>query len=187
MDAYHQLPPDLPTPSDDGAASHLRGLPLPSVTLTSTDGRDIDLSQLSDRVVLFAYPMTGVPGVALPVGWDDVPGARGCTPEACSFRDHFDDLQSAGVTSIFGLSAQDTDYQREVRERLHLPFPMLSDGRFLVAEALGLPTFTIDDMRYYARLTMVVGAGIIEHVFYPVFPTDQHASEVLSWVNGQIA
>jgi peroxiredoxin len=134
------------------------------------------------RVVLYLYPLTGRPGVDLPVGWDEIPGARGCTPEACSFRDHFQDLQAAGAVGVYGLSSQDTDYQREVVERLHLPFAMLSDVRLQLADSLGLPTFVADGMTLYKRLTLIVNAGTIERTFYPVFPPDEHAAEVLSWL-----
>jgi peroxiredoxin len=177
-------------PADDGAADGLVGRPLPSLALPSTDGTTVDLASLSGsgsdsssggRTVLYAYPMTARPGVALPEDWDTIPGARGCTPEACSFRDHQAELAELGA-AVYGLSAQDTDYQREAVERLHLPFAMLSDPDLRVAEALGLPTFSSAGQRLYARLTMIVSGGRIEHVFYPVFPPEGHADEVLRWL-----
>jgi peroxiredoxin len=131
---------------------------------------------------VYIYPMTGRPGVALPEGWDDIPGARGCTPESCAFRNLYADLQAAGAARVFGLSSQPTEYQAEAVERLHLPFAMLSDERLTLADALGLPTFTVDGVRLYRRLTMIVMDGVIEHVFYPIFPPDQHAQEVLDWL-----
>jgi peroxiredoxin len=180
---YLGLPPDLPVPADDGAARHLPGRAMPAITLARTDGGEADLAGLGDgRTVLYLYPMTGRPGTALPTGWDEIPGARGCTPESCGFRDHYAELQAAGAARVFGMSSQSTDYQREAAERLGLPFPVLSDERLALAGALDLPTFTVDGMRLYRRLTMIVTGGVIEHVFYPVFPPDQHAFEVLEWL-----
>jgi peroxiredoxin len=181
---YQTLPAGLPAPVDDGAAEHLPGLPMPSVTLPSTDGGEITLSELGPgRTVLYVYPRTGQPGAALPDGWDEIPGARGCTPEACGFRDHYAELQAAGARAVYGLSSQDTSYQREVVERLHLPFPMISDEQLRLAGELRLPTFTIDGMTLYRRLTMIVTGGRIEHVFYPIFPPDAHAQQVVDWLH----
>jgi peroxiredoxin len=177
------LPGDLPVPVDDGAADHLPGAAMPPVSLEATDGRTVDLAALGPgRTVVYAYPMTGRPGVDLPDGWDEIPGARGCTPESCAFRDHFADLTAAGAGAVFGLSSQDTEYQREAVERLHLPFPMLSDPGLQLAVTLGLPTFETAGMRLYQRLTLVVADGRAEHVFYPVFPPDGHAAQVLAWL-----
>jgi peroxiredoxin len=128
--------------------------------------------------------MTGRPGADLPPGWDDIPGARGCTPESCGFRDHHAELLAAGADQVFGLSSQSSDYQAEAVNRLHLPFAMLSDERLALADVLGLPTFTVDGMTLYRRLTMIVTDGVIEHVFYPVFPPDRHAQQVLDWLRG---
>ena len=179
------LPDDLPAPVDDGAADHLPGTAMPGIALAATNGHTIDLANLGPgTTILYAYPMTGRPGVDLPEGWDEIPGARGCTPEACAFRDHHADLRAAGADVVFGLSSQDTDYQREVVERLHLPFPMLSDPRLKLAAALGLPTFQTAGMELYQRLTLVVRDGRVAHVFYPVFPPDGHAAEVLAWLRG---
>lgn len=180
---YLGLPPDLPVPADDGAARHLPGRAMPAITLSRSDGGEAGLADLGGgRTVLYLYPMTGRPGTALPAGWNEIPGARGCTPESCGFRDHYAELQAAGAARVFGMSSQSSDYQREAAERLHLPFPMLSDEALAVADALGLPTFTVDGMRLYRRLTMIVSGGTIEHVYYPVFPPGQHAAEVLEWL-----
>ena len=172
----------LPAPEDDGAARHLPGLRLPSIPLPATDGSVIDLASLSGRTVLFAYPRTGVPGQPNPEGWDLIPGARGCTPQTCAFRDLFADLQALGVAHLFGLSTQDTPCQREVADRLHLPFPLLSDQHFHLAHALSLPTFTTHGMTLLRRLTLVLANGVIEHAFYPVFPPDQNAAQVAAWL-----
>ena len=178
-----RLPGDLPVPADDGAASHLPGRAMPALRLPATDGRRVALDGLgSGRTVIYVYPMTGRPGVDLPPGWDDIPGARGCTPESCGFRDHHAELLAAGAQQVYGLSSQPSDYQAEAVDRLHLPFAMLSDERLALADALGLPTFSVDGMTLYRRLTMIVADGVIEHVFYPVFPPDQHAQEVLDWL-----
>jgi peroxiredoxin len=179
-----QLPADLPVPTDDGAADHLPGLALPPIALPSTAGGAISLDGLGrgrPHTVLYVYPMTGKPGAALPEGWDSIPGARGCTPESCGFRDHHADLAAAGA-DVYGLSTQSTADQAEAAERLHLPFPLLSDeGTLLAQTPLRLPVFDAGGPRY-RRLTLVIAEGRIEHVFYPVFPPDTHASEVLSWL-----
>jgi peroxiredoxin len=176
------LPPDLPVPIDDGAAEHLLGLKLPHISLRSTAEKNIDLSQLSAvRTVIYCYPMTGVPGKPLPAGWDMIPGARGCTPQTCSFRDHFDELRDL-KTEVFGLSTQTSEYQMEMARRLHLPFEILSDTDHRLTEALRLPTFDADGMRLLKRLTIVIRNGRIEQVFYPVFPPNESAAQVLSWL-----
>lgn len=183
MTDFTALPEDLPVPDDDGAADHLPGTTLPALTLPSSDGGSVDLAGLGPgRAVVYLYPLTGQPGADLPDGWNDIPGARGCSTEACDFRDHHDDLRDAGVAVVHGLSSQDPAYQAEVVERLRLPFAMLSDERLQLADALDLPTFEASGRRLYARLTLVVRDGRIEHVFYPVFPPDTHAQEVLAWL-----
>jgi peroxiredoxin len=182
MTDYTALPGDLPAPDDDGAANHLPGLPVASLVMTATDGSLVDLSILRGRSIVYLYPMTGVPGIALPEGWDLIPGARGCTPESCGFRDHFAELRAAGASAVFGLSSQTTEYQREAVERLLLPFEMLSDPEWPLAEALRLPTFEAVGVRLYRRLTLVVRDGVIEHVFYPVFPPNEHAAAVVAWL-----
>jgi peroxiredoxin len=178
------LPSDLPAPVDDGAASHLPGMALPDVVLAATDGSDVSLARLAGRWVIYVYPMTGRPGVALPEGWDGIPGARGCTPQACAFRDHHAELQALG-TGVFGLSVQATDYQREARDRLHLPFELLSDSGLELKAALRLPTFAVAGMELYRRLTLVVDDARIVKAFYPVFPPDRDAAEVLEWLRGR--
>ncbi len=184
MNELTRLPDDLPVPVDDGAARHLPGLALPSISLPATSGAMTDLARLGQpgRSVLYCYPLIGRPGTDLPDGWDAIAGARGCTPEACAFRDHHRELMAAGVTSVFGLSSQDTAFQQEVAGRLHLPFAMLSDIGFALADTLRLPTFEAAGNRLYTRLTLVVRDGRIEHVFYPVFPPDQHPQQVLDWL-----
>jgi peroxiredoxin len=179
------LPPDLPGPVDDGSADHLWGMTLPQVSLSSTRGRTVELSNLTaPRTVLYCYPMTGVPGRPVPEGWDMIPGARGCTPQTCNFRDHHRELLELKV-EVFGISTQSTEYQREMAERLHLPFEILSDAEFKLCDALRLPTFEIAGMRLMKRLTLVVRSGQIEHVFFPVFPPNESADEVIRWVRAQ--
>ncbi|MER5547829.1 MerR family transcriptional regulator [Streptomyces sp. NPDC002589] len=180
---YLALPANLPVPEDDGAADHLPGTKVPGLTLRDTAGRAVRLDALGPRrTVVYVYPLTGRPGTDLPEGWNSIPGARGCTPESCGFRDHFRDLLEAGAGRVYGLSSQDTDYQREVVERLGLPFDMLSDPALDLAAALGLPTFEVEGMRLFKRLTLVLHADVIEHVFYPVFPPNEHAQRVLTWL-----
>ncbi|GEL99678.1 peroxiredoxin [Cellulomonas terrae] len=178
-----RLPDDLPAPPDDGAADHLEGTPLPPIALPATDGSTVPLDRLAPgRTILYAYPLTGRPGTDLPEDWDAIPGARGCTAEACAFRDHHADLLAAGASAVYGLSTQDTAYQREAVDRLHLPFPMLSDEAFALTRVLDLPTFDVAGRTLLRRLTMVVRDGVVEKVFYPVFPPDRHAAEVLAWL-----
>jgi len=180
------LPPDLPTPSDDGAADHLPGAVMPGVPLTSTEGVAVRLDRLPPgRTVLYCYPLTGRADVDLPDGWDAIPGSRGCTHQACDFRDHHADLLAAGAAAVYGLSTQTSTYQAELVERLRLPFAMLSDPDRLLAHELDLPTFTAGGMTLYRRQTLVVRDGRIERVFYPVFPPDQHADQVRSWLTAQ--
>jgi peroxiredoxin len=180
--SYTSLPADLPAPEDDGAADHLAGLALASVQLPSTDGGAVDLAALKGQTVVYCYPKTGVPGEALPEGWDAIPGARGCTPETCGFRDHFAELKAAGAIRVFGLSTQSTPYQQEFHGRLQLPFPLLSDAKLEFARALRLPTFEAWGDTLIKRITLIVRDGRIEHVFYPIFPPDAHAAEVLGWL-----
>ena len=179
------LPPDLPVPQDDGRAKHLAGAKIPNVELPSTGGGTVNLSKLKGRTVVYIYPRTGVPGVDAPPGWDDIPGARGCTPQSCSFRDHFAELKSLGVAQVFGLSTQDTDYQREAVERLHLPFPILSDADLNLALAMHLPMFMVAGMTLLARVALVIEDGAIVKVFYPVFPPDKSAAQVIAWLHGR--
>lgn len=176
------LPADLPRPLDDGGADHLFGLSMPPIALRTTAGRTVDVSKFrAPRTVLYFYPMTGVPGKPLPDGWDRIPGARGCTPQSCGFRDHHERLSEAD-TEVFGCSTQTTEYQQEMASRLHLPFEILSDADFRLCEALRLPTFVVGDMRLLKRLTLVIRSGKIEKVFYPVFPPNESANQVLLWL-----
>ena len=180
---YTTLPDELPEPVDDGAADHLPGTAMPALSLPATDGSRVALDEpRPGRTVLYVYPMTGVPGRPLPEGWNEIPGARGCTPESCGFRDHHAELVRAGAPNVFGLSGQSADYQAEMAKRLALPFPVLSDESLQMAFLLALPTFQIAGMRVYRRLTMIIVDAAIEHVFYPVFPPDRHAGEVLEWL-----
>ncbi|MBF9127603.1 redoxin family protein [Plantactinospora sp. S1510] len=179
----HPVRCDPPIPSDDGTADRLVGVRLPGVTLPATDGSTVGLAALGPgRTVLYVYPLTGRPGVDLPEGWDTIPGAQGCTAEACGFRDHHAELIGAGAARVYGLSSQPGHYQREVVSRLRLPFTMLADPEFAVRDALRLPTFSAGGMTLYRRLTMIVRRDVIEHVFYPVYPPAQHAGEVLGWL-----
>jgi peroxiredoxin len=173
------LPPDLPVPIDDGACDHLVGVGLPDLDLPSTSGSPVNLRRLPGRAVVFCYPRTGRPGEDPPAGWDQVPGARGCTPESCGFRDNFPALQRLAVR-VYGLSTQDTGYQRELVDRLHLPYEVLSDHDLRFAAALRLPTFQIAGMTLIKRLTLVIDTGALARVIYPVFPPDGHAAEVVA-------
>jgi peroxiredoxin len=172
----------IPAPQDDHGADHIRNLRLPSVRLASTNGDSVDLSALTGLTVVYAYPMTGRPDLKLPDGWDMIPGARGCTPQSCSFRDHFAEFGALGADHLFGLSTQTSDYQREAVERLHLPFSLLSDDALTFGRALRLPTFQVAGMTLLKRLTMIISAGRIEHIFYPVFPPDVSARQVMDWL-----
>ena len=183
MSASHDptvLPSDIPPPQDDGAARHLAGAKLPALALPATDGSQVGLFALPWRTVVYVYPRTGRPGEIPPDGWDAIPGARGCTPQSCSFRDHFAELKKLGVDRVFGLSTQDADYQREAAERLHLPFPILSDHQLKLATALTLPTFSVAGMTLLKRMALVIDDGVIVKVFYPVFPPDKNAEEIIA-------
>ena len=177
---FRGLPSDLPVPVDDGATDHLLGAEVPSAPLASTCGGTVDLAAVRGLVVVYVYPRTGVPGEPSPEDWDQIPGARGCTPQSCAFRDHLAELAARGA-GVVGISAQSSEEQRGFAEREHIPYPLLSDGSLLLADALKLPTFTAGGMRFYKRLTFVARAGRIEKVFYPVFPPDRNAAEVLAW------
>jgi len=176
------LPSGIPVPQDDGAARHLTGMKLPDLALTATSGEAVNLAKLKGRTVVYIYPRTGVPGIDPPDGWDLIPGARGCTPQSCSFRDHFADLKRLGVAHLFGLSTQNTAYQQEAVDRLHLPFPILSDEKSALTKGLNLPTFTAAGMTLLKRMAWVIDDGVITKVFYPVFPPDKSAEEVVIWI-----
>jgi peroxiredoxin len=182
---WNTLPPDLPVPEDDGAAVHLAGATMPPLELPATTGVPVRVDRVpvgAERLVLYLYPRTGRPGEPeLTPDWDQIPGARGCTPESCGFRDHAAELSGEGA-AVAGVSTQTTDEQREAAERLELPFPLLSDADLTLATALRLPTFEVGGLKLLKRLTLIVRAGRIEHVFYPVFPPDSHADDVLEWL-----
>ncbi|UPT36782.1 peroxiredoxin [Pseudomonas amygdali] len=176
-----QLPPNLPKPVDDGAAAHLEGSRWPSLPLASTDGTNVDLSMRTGTHVVYAYPMTARPGIALPDGWDDIPGARGCTPQSCRFRDHYQELLDLGA-GVFGLSGQPSSEQREAKDRLHLPYELLSDESLKLQQALQLPTFNVEGKELLKRITLIIEGGVIVKTFYPVFPPDRNADEVIAWL-----
>lgn len=173
----------IPAPLDDGAARHLEGMQVPDVPLPATDGTQVSLGKVPGRVVVFAYPRTGVPGqIALVDDWDMIPGARGCTPQSCAFRDLHKVMIAAGASSVFGLSTQDSAYQKEAAERLHLPFPLLSDEKLAFTNALRLPTMQVASLTLIKRLALVIDDARIAKAFYPVFPPDRNAGDVLAWL-----
>ena len=185
MSDYTQLPSNLPVPEDDGASSHLLGKYLPDVTLLSTSGKQVNLSHIQSRAVLFCYPMTGQPGIKLPDGWDSIPGARGCTPQSCSFRDRYQDLQKFNV-QVYGVSTQKSSTQLEAVERLHLSYELLSDADFQLTKSLQLPTFKVEHQRFIKRLTMIVLNSEIVKVFYPIFPPEKNVVDVIEWLKQEI-
>lgn len=180
---YSRLPHGLEAPADDGAADHLTGMRLPAVMLPSSGGGTVDLAALPGRVVLYVYPATGKPGVKLPEGWDEFPGARGCTPQSCSFRDHHAELRALGVDAVYGISAQAPVDQAEAAERLHLPFALLSDEAGELRKALDLPWFNLAGTLYLKRMALIVEDGRIVKVFYPVFPPDRNAADVVAFLS----
>jgi len=179
------LPEGLPVPQDDGAARHLTGLKLPDLALPATDGALVNLAKRAGRTVVYAYPRTGLPGRLPAEGWNDIPGARGCTPQSCGFRDHYAELKRLGVGQLYGISTQDTAYQREAVERLHLPFAILSDADMRLTRALKLPTFSIAGMTLIKRMAWIIDDGVLTRVFYPVFPPDKSADEVIAWLQAR--
>jgi peroxiredoxin len=181
MTNLNQLPSDLPIPQDDGAANHLVGMRLPAISLGATTDGQFNLGEFKGRLVIYCYPRTGQPNVALPDGWDQIPGARGCTPQSCSFRDHYQELRSLGA-EVVGLSVQSTEYQQEMADRLHLPFPVLSDVDYQLQQALKLPTFVASGMILLRRITLIVNQGVIEAVHYPIFPSDSDPAWVIDYL-----
>ena len=181
MSVLSELPTDLPIPEDDGACKHLIGMDLPDIELLSTQGGKVNVSTLKGLTVIYIYPMTGQPGTALPDGWDQIPGARGCTPQSCSFRDHSNELKNLDST-VYGLSTQSTEYQSEVAQRLHLPFSLLSDEKLKFTKALSLPTMEVEGSTLIKRLTLICEGMVIKHVFYPVFPPDKNVDQVINWL-----
>jgi peroxiredoxin len=186
MTNLNQLPTDLPIPQDDGAANHLVGMRIPSISLTATTGEQFGFGNMAGRLVIYCYPMTGQPNVALPDGWDQIPGARGCTPQSCSFRDHYQELRALGA-EVVGLSVQSTDYQKEMADRLHLPFAVLSDVDYQFQQALKLPTFVAAGMTLLKRITLIVNDGVIEAVHYPIFPSDSDPAWVINFLKSNPA
>lgn len=186
MTNLSQLPSDLPVPQDDGAAEHLVGMTLPAISLSATTNIQFPLNKVNGRLVIYCYPMTGQPNVALPDGWDQIPGARGCTPQSCSFRDHYQELRSLGA-EVVGLSVQSTEYQQEMAERLHLPFPVLSDDSYQLQRLLQLPTFVAAGMTLLKRITLIVNKGVIEAVHYPIFPSDSDPAWVMDYLKNNPA
>ena len=175
------LPEGLPVPIDDGMAAHLEGMRLPSITLTATNGAAVNLAAIQNKLVIYVYPLTGQPEIALPEGWDEIPGARGCTPQACDFANHHDELLQLNTT-VYGLSSQSSDYQLELKNRLHLPFDLLSDSDFQLKKHLNLPVFKVAEHLLYKRLTIIAKQSIIQKVFYPVFPPNENAAQVIAWL-----
>lgn len=175
------LPTGLPVPEDDGACDHLSGLTIPDLALRGTHGKLVELSVIKGRLVIYCYPMTGPAEVPLPEGWDAIPGARGCTPQACSFRDHYQELKQLN-TQVYGISTQSTVDQLESKERLHLPFDLLSDENLEFTKALNLPLYIVGELKYLNRVTLIFEDGIITKYFYPVFPPDKNAEEVLAYL-----
>jgi len=181
MKNYNELPPDLPVPIDDGATNHLIGMTLPNISLKSTRGDLINLRSIQGKLVIYCYPMTGQPDVPLPEGWDQIPGARGCTPQSCSFRDHYQELKVLGA-EVIGLSVQTTEYQKEMADRLHLRFPVVSDSEYEFQQAMTMPTFVVAGMTLLKRVTLIANDGVIEAVHYPIFPSDSDAEWVIDYL-----
>jgi peroxiredoxin len=182
--SLYELPEGLPVPEDDGACDHLLGKMLPQLTLESSRG-PVSMRALSmDRLVLYIYPRTGQPGQPAGPEWDAIPGARGCTPQSCAFRDHAADLAELGA-DLAGLSAQPLEEQVEFAERNHIPYPVIADPERKLGAALGLPTFDFDGMTLYKRVTLVVEACAVAQVFYPVFPPNQNAADVVAWLGSR--
>lgn len=186
MTNLNQLPTDLPIPQDDGAAAHLVGMRLPAISLGATNASQFNLGESKGRLVIYCYPMTGQPNVPLPEGWDQIPGARGCTPQSCSFRDHYQELRDLGA-DVVGLSVQSTEYQKEMADRLHLPFPVLSDVDYRLQQALRLPTFVAAGMTLLKRITLIANDGVIEAVHYPIFPSDSDPAWVMDYLKNNPA
>lgn len=186
MKDLSKLPDDLPVPVDDGACAHLTGTRMPSVPLLATSGETVDLGTLPGTIVVYFYPMIGRPDSPALVGWDEIPGARGCTPQSCSFRDHQAELNRFGA-KVFGVSAQSFEDQKEARARLHLPFELLNDSGFVLEEAMRLPTFEYAQLRLIKRISVIAVGGVIRKVFYPVFPPDRNAEAVIDWLGNTSA
>ena len=181
MKTLYELPDNLPVPIDDGACAHLQGMRLPPVSLSNTIDQKVNISAISGIAIFYFYPMTGRPDSLPMIGWNEIPGARGCTPQSCSFRDHYSELRELGA-DVFGISSQPLEEQKEATQRLHLPFELLNDSSFHLVNALKLPTFEYNSSRLIKRLTLIVDNGMIRKVFYPVFPPNENANDVLAWL-----
>ncbi len=181
MTNVYEIPSNLPIPTDDGSTDHLKGLRLPNVSLAATNGATINLGEIKGKLVIYCYPMTEQPNVALPDGWDQIPGARGCTPQSCSFRDHYKELRTLGA-EVLGLSVQTTEYQKEMVDRLHLPFPVVSDSDYRFQRALNMPTFMASGMTLLKRVTLIVSNGVIQAVHHPIFPSDSDPIWVIDYL-----
>ena len=184
QNTYEELPSNLPVPIDDGACDHLVGMQFPDRILKSTSGENVNLSRIEGRVVIYCYPMTGKPGVPLPESWDEIPGARGCTPQSCSFRDYHAELSELGA-EVYGMSTQTYEYQQEMAERLHLPFQVISDSNLEFCRAMKIPTFNVDGNTLMKRVTMISYNGSIEAVHYPVFPSDSDPKWVIQYLESK--
>ncbi len=182
QDVIFSIPIDLPIPLDDGACDHLENMPIPNVSLWSTDDQEVNLSSLSDWNVIFCYPMTGRPGVPIPEGWVKIPGAAGCTPQACAYRDNYAELKRNGI-GIYGISTQTSEAQKEASNRLGLPYPLLSDANHSFSSALKLPMLEVGGSKLIKRLTLILKDGVIKKCFYPVFPPDKNVVEVIAWLS----
>ncbi|WP_347374579.1 peroxiredoxin [Aequorivita sp. Q41] len=182
MNKLEKLPANLPKPVDDGKCNHLLGMEIPTIKLWATDGKQVELANFKENLVIYCYPMTGRPDTELPNGWEEIPGARGCTPQACSFRDHYSELKTLQF-EVFGISTQSSEYQKEVSERLHLPYVLLSDDNLKFVSALKLPTFQVGQMELIKRLTLIFKKGKVVKYFYPVFPPDENINQVIRWIN----
>ena len=184
QNSYEELPSNLPVPIDDGACDHLVGMRFPDIFLKSTTGENVNLSRIEGGVVIYCYPMTGKPGVPLPEGWDEIPGARGCTPQSCSFRDHHAELSELGA-EVYGMSTQTYEYQQEMAKRLHLPFQVISDSNLEFCRAMKIPTFSVDGNTLMKRVTMISDNGSVEAVHYPVFPSDSDSKWVIQYLESK--
>lgn len=180
-ESLEYLPEGLPIPTDDGSCNHLIGMSIPNIKLKATNGKLIELKNIDGRVVFYLYPMTGPSHIPLPKGWDEIPGARGCTPQACSFKNNYAELQELGLT-VFGMSTQSSDFQIKEKERIHLPFDLLSDQNIEFAKTLNLPLHYVEDLTLHKRVTLIFKDGKIVKYFYPVFPPDKNINEVIEWL-----
>ncbi|VAW52529.1 Alkyl hydroperoxide reductase subunit C-like protein [hydrothermal vent metagenome] len=181
MKDLYQLPEGLPVPVDDGACNHLEGAPFPSMLITVTPHATYDFSKEKGINIIFFYPMIGHPDSLPMTGWNEIPGARGCTPQALSYKNYFRQITKLGVR-LFGASSQALKEQNDAIDRLKLPFELINDSSFLLSNALKLPTFQFNEIKMIKRLTLVVVDGVIKKVFYPVFPPNKNVDDVIVWL-----